>query len=124
MVIACFSLLPLNLDIPNLIIISSLLAIVLCLLIYILTTLESISADHKLLKDKLLTPPKEIQTGYNLSEIDELKYKKWRNKLPKKDYGAIGGGTWFMFCPTGIGTIIKVRRDDGKELDLTDVDNW
>lgn len=52
------------------------------------------------------------------------KYKTWRKTLPKKDYGAIGGGVWFMFCPTGLGDIVKVRRDDGAEIDLTEIDKW
>lgn len=58
-------------------------------------------------------------------ELDEEQtniYKNWIKSLPKKDYGAIGGGTTFTFEPTGLGNIIRVKK--GKhELDLTN-DNW
>jgi hypothetical protein len=61
---------------------------------------------------------------FELNEEDVVKYEKWYKKLPKKDFGAIGGGTTFCFTPTGLGDIIKVVRDDGYELDLTDYDHW
>lgn len=38
--------------------------------------------------------------------------------------GAIGGTTEYIFIPTGIGDICKVRCVCGAELDLTDYDNW
>jgi hypothetical protein len=60
---------------------------------------------------------------FELSEEQTFKYNQWRSELKKVDYGAIGGGFSFIFIPTGIGEIVKVRRDDGQEIDLSE-DNW
>lgn len=61
---------------------------------------------------------------FTLNEDQTKKYRAWRKNLPKVDYGAIGGGTSFTFIPTGLGDIVKVRRDDGHEIDLTEEDKW
>lgn len=61
---------------------------------------------------------------FELSEEQEKKYDEWRKSLPKADYGTIGGGYTFCFTPTGLGDIVKVKRDDGHELDLTESENW
>ena len=64
---------------------------------------------------------------FKLDESQVKRYKAWRDKLEKKDpkyYGAAGGGYSFIFCPTGLGDIVKVRRGDGEELDLSDMDKW
>lgn len=61
---------------------------------------------------------------FTLSEEQEKKYKEWHNSLPKADYGTTGGGYTFCFTPTGLGDIVKVKRDDGHELDLTESDKW
>ena len=62
--------------------------------------------------------------NFTLSEEQEKKYKEWHKSLAKTDYGAIGGGYTFCFTPTGLGDIVKVKRDDGHELDLTEMENW
>lgn len=61
---------------------------------------------------------------FELNEDQIEKYQNWRKKLKKIDYGAIGGGYTFMFTPTGLGDIVKVRRNDCKEIDLTEIDKW
>lgn len=67
-----------------------------------------------------------------LFELDNKqmeKYINWYNKhkqncsLHQKD-GAIGGRESFVFTPTGLGIIIKVKCACGGELDLTDYENW
>lgn len=57
---------------------------------------------------------------FELTEEQVKKYKEWRATLPKADFGAVGGGTSFIFTPTGIGTIVFAKRDDGYEIDLTE----
>jgi len=61
---------------------------------------------------------------FKLTNEQEQKYKNWRKSLPKAYFGAVGGGYTFHFTPTGIGTIVKVTRDDGFELELTEWENW
>lgn len=61
---------------------------------------------------------------FQLNEDQIIKYKVWRKALPVVDYGTIGGGYSFIFIPTGLGSIVKVRRDDGHELDLTESEKW
>lgn len=62
---------------------------------------------------------------FNLSEAQIKKYLKWQKglpKLPDNHWGAVGGGYSFIFVPTGIGTIVKARREDEEknEIDLTE----
>jgi hypothetical protein len=38
--------------------------------------------------------------------------------------GAIGGTTEYIFIPTGLGNICKIRCICGATLDLTDYENW
>lgn len=62
--------------------------------------------------------------NFELSEEQTAKYEAWHKTLKRVDYGAAGGGYSFIFTPTGLGDIIKVRRDDGEELDLTEIEKW
>ena len=60
-----------------------------------------------------------------LDEGQKERYAKWINDLPEcPDSGAIGGSYTWSFTPTGLGMIIKIKRFDGYELNLTDVENW
>ena len=64
---------------------------------------------------------------FKLDESQVERYEAWRKKIEKKNpkyFGAAGGGYSFIFIPTGLGDIVKVRRDDGEELDLSDIDKW
>jgi len=66
---------------------------------------------------------------FELTEEQEVRYRVWKNSLPiipEGHFGAAGGGYWFKFIPTGIGTIVMAGREDVPELDinLTDFDNW
>ncbi len=66
---------------------------------------------------------------FELDEVEIKKYEKWRKGLPKipsNHFGAVGGGYWFKFIPTGLGVIVKAGRDDVPELDinLTNFKNW
>jgi hypothetical protein len=61
---------------------------------------------------------------FELTEKQLKQLKEWQDELEPLKVGGIGGGTWFMFCPTGLGNIVKVRREDGQEIDLTDTDSW
>jgi len=46
---------------------------------------------------------------FKLTKEQIGKYELWRKTLNKVDYGAIGGGAWFMFCPTGLGGYCKSK---------------
>jgi hypothetical protein len=61
---------------------------------------------------------------FELSEEQNKKFASWYDSLPDAYYGAVGGGLHFVFTPTGLGTIVCVKRDDGYEIDLTDWENF
>jgi hypothetical protein len=61
---------------------------------------------------------------FKLTVEQMKKYKAWFAKLKKEYTGAIGGGIEFIFEPTGIGDIVKVRYLGKHELDLTETDTW
>lgn len=60
---------------------------------------------------------------FELSKEQIEKFEKWQEslpKLPQEHFGAVGGGYSFEFCPTAIGTVVKAKRADGQEKDLTE----
>jgi len=62
---------------------------------------------------------------FELDDKQIERYKEWIKTLPKLGnghFGAIGGGYSFEFIPTGLGMIVKAKRGDGYEIDLTDYD--
>jgi hypothetical protein len=61
---------------------------------------------------------------FELDEEQVKKYNAWRKKLKKLHPSTIGGGETFCFTPTGLGTVVVVKRTDGKEINLTDFDKW
>lgn len=66
---------------------------------------------------------------FELTEAQEKRWEEWKGslpELPKGYFGAAGGGYWFKFIPTGLGTIIEAGRDDDPKHDisLTDFLNW
>lgn len=89
-----------------------------------------------------------MSVTFEVTDEQEKKIEEWREKLKPKIldelrkelgnqfdvltekgelpyYGAIGGGLEYIFIPTGLGTITKVRECITKEeIDLTDYDNW
>ena len=72
--------------------------------------------------------------NFFLTDEQFEKYDKWRKTLPKKDFGAVGGGysfcfnlegkIVFKFTPTGLGYIVNVISKEGFKVDLTDWDSW
>lgn len=71
--------------------------------------------------------PEGVYTAESMNfELDEAQVRKlraWQRAKPKKELGAIGGGTVIHFMPTGIGPMIWASSWDGTEIDLTDYDN-
>ena len=66
---------------------------------------------------------------FELSNTETLAYEAWLDTLPEistSHFGAVGGGYWFKFIPTGIGTIVMAGRDDVPAMDvnLTDFNTW
>jgi hypothetical protein len=72
---------------------------------------------------------KKMQYKFSLTKAEQKKYEAWLDTLPKIDqghFGAAGGGHWFRFTPTGLGTLVEAGRYDVPELDinLTDFSEW
>jgi len=66
---------------------------------------------------------------FELTNIEINKYNEWLKTLPELPegyFGAAGGGYWFKFTPTGLGTIVTAGRDDvpKMDIDLTDFDSF
>lgn len=61
---------------------------------------------------------------FEITEEQMEKIRKFHPKCKKKDRGAIGGGDYYIFMPTGIGVVIKYKCICGCELDLTNFDSW
>ncbi len=59
---------------------------------------------------------------FSLSPEEVAKFKEWRKKFDHMPQGVCGGVFTFLFIPTTIGTIVKIRHVSGEELDLTDWD--
>ena len=58
---------------------------------------------------------------FELSTQQLAKYYQWKDKLPmlpEGHFGAAGGGYWFKFIPTGLGTIVIAGREDVPEMDI------
>lgn len=56
-----------------------------------------------------------------LGVVDPVRLECWKEGYPYE--GAIGGGLEYLFIPTSLGTIFKVRYHDWV-LDLTDYGSW
>lgn len=75
---------------------------------------ERINQWLKVLKPDLILLLKKSILEYDDLAIDDELY-----------VGAIGGELTYIFMPTGIGTVIKVRENvTGQELNLTDYGAW
>lgn len=57
---------------------------------------------------------------FSLSKKQYNKLNKWKKGLPPFNSGAVGGAYVYSFIPTALGTIIKVTRGDGENIDLTE----
>jgi hypothetical protein len=69
------------------------------------------------------------KSKFELNEKEQEKYLAWKKTLPKVPegyFGAAGGGYWFKFRPTGLGTIVEAGRDDVPKMNinLTDFEGW
>lgn len=83
------------------------------------------------LRHKKKTYKSEYSRGFGLSKEEQIKFNKWIQKHNKKckysdsmKTGAIGGRLTYMFTPTSLGVITKVKCACGEEIDLTDTDLW
>jgi hypothetical protein len=64
------------------------------------------------------TPPPEESRQAVLEELA-------REGLLRPYYGVSGGGYVFTFCPTSLGTVVRVRNTMSEdEIDLTDYESW
>lgn len=64
---------------------------------------------------------------FELSESQKKKLEDWFVKHKKKCKiftGTTGGKYNYCFRPVGIGNIVVVKCDCGKEIDLTEEDKW
>ena len=63
-------------------------------------------------------------TSFLLDADQEKKLAKWKKKHKKCKSSTEGVKFIYEFVPTGLGTIAKVKCLCGKEIDLTDSENW
>jgi len=62
-----------------------------------------------------------MQMRFELTDIEINRYNAWLKILPpvpEGKFGAAGGGHWFKFTPTGLGTIVEAGRVDVPHLDI------
>lgn len=63
----------------------------------------------------------------SLNELENWRAHEFceKHKDCVSDFGAIGGGFSFIFTPTSIGTIVKIKCEKcGEIVDITDFDSW
>lgn len=62
---------------------------------------------------------------FSISSKQLAKINRWIKKKPFKPVGTIGGRYEYIFIPTALGVIIKVRDSImGDEIDVTDYLDW
>lgn len=63
---------------------------------------------------------------FELSDKEQREFEKWKSQLAEVQADVFGDDFLFefIFYPTGLGVVKKVRRVDGQEIDLTDYDEW
>lgn len=61
---------------------------------------------------------------FELTPEQEKKVRKFHPKCRKIYTGAIGGGEEYRFGPNGLGYTVVYVCKCGKELDLTESENW
>ena len=63
---------------------------------------------------------------FSLTKQEEKKFKYWKDSLPQIQLDVFGKDYIyeFIFYPTSLGIVKKIKRVDGIVLDLTDYDNW
>ena len=66
--------------------------------------------------------------NFTVPDDEATKYQKWREEhnevCPQTEVGAIGGKFTWLFTPTGLGCILRLKCACGEEIDLTDYENW
>lgn len=64
-----------------------------------------------------------ITQTFEIDEVEDKAIKEWLKEIKKK-HGKYGNLT-YMFTPTGIGNILKVKSElTGETKDFTNIDNW
>lgn len=64
---------------------------------------------------------------FELDEEEIKKFESWKKKQKEKNPSMpTAGERWtFMFTPTGLGTVVKVKDEETDDIiDLTDWENW
>lgn len=68
---------------------------------------------------------------FEITEEQQKIFENWKTIHNKKcvfsdpmKQGAIGGRFTYIFTPTGLGVITKVKCACGDEIDLTNSENW
>lgn len=59
---------------------------------------------------------------FELNDSQKERFLEWVKTLPPESSTAIGGAFTYMFTPTSLGIIVKVKYYNGDEIDLTDYD--
>ena len=66
----------------------------------------------------------QLNKQFELSKKQWKKFFKWEKSLPEKYHGADNNGITIYFPQCSIGVIVKAKRGEGEEIDLTDWDNF
>ncbi len=63
---------------------------------------------------------------FKLTKEDINKFNEWKNSLPFLQPDIFGSEHMyeFVFYPTGLGLVKKIKRADGMVLDLTNYNTW
>ncbi len=69
---------------------------------------------------------KALAAGMNfeLTAAEVARVEAWKKQFDSWPQGVSGGTFTYIFIPTSIGMIVKVRHASGAELDLTDYSAW
>jgi hypothetical protein len=65
-----------------------------------------------------------IQYKLDKEQIRKISEWEYNHNCVIKNLGAIGGKLTFSFTPTNLGIVTKVKCCCGKEIDLTDYEDW
>lgn len=61
---------------------------------------------------------------FSLTPQQVIRFKAWAKQFDDVPSGSCGGAFTFSFIPSSIGTVILVKHFHGKEINLTDYDEW
>lgn len=68
--------------------------------------------------------PEQVEKYLAWNEAHKTECKYFNKAEGRYTTGSIGGRVSFEFSSTGLGTVTRAKCACGKEIDLTDYENW